>query len=74
MKMLNIVSDSPTYVPTIPKIFWPEISAMSGISTDFDSHTIVELHIYSFVLPILEAILGKNVAKTLQNFINMKFR
>ena len=68
MKILNVVSNSPTYVPTIPKIFWPEISAMPEISTDFEPHTIIEFHIYGFILPILKAILGKNVAKTLQKF------
>ena len=35
MKILNVVSNSPTYVPTIPQIFWPEFSAMAEISTDF---------------------------------------
>ena len=65
MKILNIVSNSPTYVPTIPEIFWAEISAMIEISTEFDPHTIIEFQIYSFILPILQAILGKNVAKTL---------
>ena len=65
MKILNIFSDSPTHIPTIPKIFWTEISAMTEISTEFDPHTIIEFQIYSLVLPILQAILGKNVAKTL---------
>ena len=68
MKILNVVSNSPTYVPTIPKIFWPEISAMPEISTDFEPHTIIEFHIYGFILPILQVILGKNMAKTLQKF------
>ena len=68
MKMLNMVSDSPTYVPTISKMFWPEVSAMPEISTDFDPYTVIEFHIYSFILPILEAILGINLAKTLRKF------
>ena len=68
MQILNMVSDSSSYVPTIPKIFCTEISAMPEISTDFEPHTIIEFHIYSFILPILEAILGKNVAKTLRKF------
>ena len=63
MKILNIDSNSPTYVPTIPEMFWAEISAMIEISTEFDPHTIVEFQIYSFILPILQAILGKNMAK-----------
>ena len=41
---------------------------MPEISTDFEPHTIIEFHIYGFILPILKAILGKNVAKTLQKF------
>ena len=61
MKILNVVSNSPTYVPTIPKKVWPEIS------TDFEPHTIIEFHIHGFILPILKAILGKNVAETVQN-------
>ena len=68
MKILNVASNSPTYVPTIPKKFWPEISAMPEISTDFEPHTIIEFHIYGFILPILQVILGKNMAKTLQRF------
>ena len=72
MTILNVVSNSPTYVPTIPKKVWAEISTMPEISTDFEPHTIIEFHIYGFILPILEAILGKNVAKTLQNFYQYK--
>ena len=68
MKILNIISNSPTRIPIIPKIFWTEISAMIEISTNFDPHAIIEFQIYSFILPILEAILDKNVAKTIQKF------
>ena len=68
MKILNAVPNSPTYVPTIPKKVWPEISAIPEISTDFEPHTIIEFHIYGFILPIIKAILGENVAKTLQKF------
>ena len=67
MKILNVVSNSPTYVPTIPQKLRTEIFATPEISTDFEPHTIIEFHIYSFILPILKEILGKNVAKTLQN-------
>ena len=67
MKILNVVSNSPTYVPTIPKKVWPEISAIPEISTNFEPRTMIEFHIYGFILPILKAILGKIVAKTLQN-------
>ena len=41
---------------------------MPEISTDLEPHTIIEFHIYGFILPILKAILGKNMAKTLQKF------
>ena len=66
-KIFNAVSNSPTYVPVIPQKVWPEISAMPNFSTDFEPHTIIEFHIYGFILPALKAILGKNVAKMLQN-------
>jgi len=72
MKILSVVSNSPTYVPTIPEKFWAEMSAMPEISTDFEPHIIIEFHIYSFILPIIEAILGKNMAKTLQSFYEYK--
>ena len=64
MNILDIVLSSPTHIPTIPKMFWAEISAMIEISTEFDSHTIVEFQIYSFILPILQANLGKNSSET----------
>ena len=73
MKILNIVSDSPTRIPIIPKIFWTEISAMIEISINFDPHAIIEFQIYSFILPILQAILGKNLAKTLWYCYQYKF-
>ena len=41
---------------------------MPEISTDFDPRTIIEFHIYSFILPILEVILGIHVVKTLRKF------
>ena len=65
MKILNIVSNSPTHIPTITEILWAEISATTEIFTQFDPPTIIEFQIYSLVLPILQVILGKNVAKTL---------
>ena len=63
MKILNIVSKSLTSPPIILKIFQPEISVVVEISTDFDLLTIVEFQIYSFILPILQANLGKILAK-----------
>ena len=72
MKMLNVVSDRPTYVPTIPTIFWPALSVMPEISTDFAPHNIIDFHIYSFILSILEAILGINVAKTFRVMVLQK--
>ena len=65
MKILNILSNSPTHIPTMTEILWAEISAATEISTQFDPHIIIEFQIYSLVLPILQAILGNNVAKTL---------
>ena len=67
MNIFNVVSNSPSYAPTIPKNFWTEISATPQISTDFEPHTIIEFHIYGFILPILKAILGKNMAKCGKN-------
>ena len=67
MKILDM-GDRPTYVPTTTEFVWPEIFAMIEISTDSEPHSIVKFHIYGFILPILKAILGKNVAKTLQKF------
>ena len=65
MKYLNIISNSPTHFPNITEISVAEISVATEISNQFDLHTIIEFQIYSLVLPILQAILGKNVAKTL---------
>ena len=67
MKILNIVSNSLTSPPIILKIFQPEISVVVEISTDFDLLTIVEFQIYSFILPILQANLGKILAKMFSN-------
>ena len=66
-KILNIVSKTLTSPPIILKIFRPEISVVVEISTDFDLQTIVEFQIYSFILPILQANLGKILAKMLSN-------
>ena len=68
MKILNIVSKTLTSPPITLKIFRPEISVMVEISTDFDLLTIVEFQIYSFILPILQANLGKILAKMLSNY------
>ena len=67
MKILNMGLDCPTYVPTITETVWPETSAMIEIFTDSEPHSIVEFHIYGFILPILKAILGKNMAKRPEN-------
>ena len=65
MKILNMVLDCPTYVPTTTESFWPEISAIMKISIDSEPHTIVGFHIYGFILPILKVLLDKNMAKRL---------
>ena len=67
MKILNMVLKSLTCPPIILKIFRSEISMVVEISTDFDLLSIVEFQIYSFILPILQANLGKILAKMLSN-------
>ena len=67
MKILNMISKSFTCAPIILKIFWSEISMVVEISTDFDLLSIIEFQIYSFILPILQANLGKILAKILSN-------
>ena len=67
MKILNMVSKNFTCPPIILKIFRPEISMVVEISTDFDLLTIIEFQIYSFILLILQANLGKILAKMLSN-------
>ena len=69
MKILNIVSKTLTSPPIILKIFQPEISVVVEISTDFDLLSIVEFQIYSFILPILQANLGKILAKMISNCV-----
>ena len=67
MKILNMVSKNFTCPPIILKIFRPEIFMVVEISTDFDLLSIIEFQIYSFILPILQANLGKILAKMLSN-------
>ena len=69
MKILNMVSKNFTCPPIILKIFRPEISMVVEISTDFDLLSIIEFQIYSFILPILQANLGKILAKMLSNCV-----
>ena len=40
-----LVSNSPTQIPIIPKIFWTEMFAIIEISNDFGSYTIIEFQI-----------------------------
>ena len=67
MKILNMVSKNFTCPPIILKNFRPEISMVVEISTDFDLLSIIEFQIYSFILPILQANLGKILAKMFSN-------
>ena len=69
MKIPNIVSKTFTSPPIILKIFRPEISMVVEISTDLDLLSIIEFQIYSFILPILQANLGKILAKILSSCI-----
>ena len=50
--------------PDDPEIFRPEISIVVEIFIDFDLLSIAEFQIYSFILPILKANIGKILAKT----------
>ena len=68
MKILYWVSKSFTCPPIILKFFRPEIFISTEIYTDFDLLGIVEFQIYSFILFILKANLGKNALK----FCNMR--
>ena len=49
--------------PDHSEIFWSEISMVVEISTDCDLLSIIEYQIYNFILPILQANLGKNTFK-----------
>ena len=58
--------------PNHNDIFWTEISMAVEISTDCDLLSIIEFQIYSFILPILQANLGKMLAKILWNCYILK--
>ena len=53
-----VSSKTPTYPPSIPKKYRIYTYPTIKISTDFDSHTIVEYQIFCFIFPIVEANLG----------------
>ena len=72
MKILNMVSKSFTCPLITLKLFWSEISKVVEISTDFDVLSIIEFQIYSFISPILQANLGKILAKMLSNCYILK--
>ena len=59
----NTISKSFNCPPIILKFFPSEISMVIEISIDFNLLGIVEFQIYHFILPILQANLGKNMAK-----------
>ena len=67
MKILNMVSKNFTCPPIILKIFRPEITVMVEIFNDFELLGIIEFQIYGFILPILQANLGKILAKIFSN-------
>ena len=64
---MNIEFGSPTCAHSLRKILGPEIFMVVEIFTDFDLLSIIEFQIYSFILPILQANLGKILAKMLSN-------
>ena len=59
----NTVSKSFNCPPIILKFFRSEISIVIEISVDFNLLGIVEFQIYHFILPILQANLGKKNGK-----------
>ena len=63
MKTPNIVLKSFSYAAIILKFFRSEISMMTEISINFNSLGIVEFQIYHFILPILQANIGKKNGK-----------
>ena len=65
----NTVSKSFNHPPIILKFFRSEISMVIEISIDFDLLGIVEFQIYHFILPILQANLGKKMAKILSRHV-----
>ena len=65
INILNTVSKSFNCPPIILKFFRSEISIVIEIYVDFNLLGIVEFQIYHFILPILQANLGKKMAKIL---------
>ena len=59
----NTISKSFNRAPIILKFFRSEISMVMEISIDFNLLGIVEFQIYHFILPILQANLGKKNGK-----------
>ena len=51
MKMLNMITDSPTYFLVIPKIVWLKIYVVIKSSTDSNIHAITEFRIYIWNRP-----------------------
>ena len=64
MNIPNTVSKSFNCPPIILKFFRSEISIVIEISVDFNLLGTVEFQIYHFILPILQANLGKIPFKT----------
>ena len=58
--------------PNDPEIFRPKISIMVEISIDFDLLSIVEIQIYTFVLPIIQTNLGKHFGKNGSETCNLQ--
>ena len=72
MKIPNIVSKSFLCPPMILKFFRVEISIVAKISIDFDLLSIVEIQIYTFVLPIIQTNLGKHFGKNGSETCNLQ--
>ena len=58
MEIPIVSSKTPTYPPSIPKKCRIYTYPIMEISTDFDSHAIIEYQIFCSIFPILQAIFG----------------
>ena len=72
MNIPRKVSKSFTCPPMILKFFRAEISIVVEISIDFDLLSIVEIQIYTFVLPIIQTNLGKHFGKNGSETCNLQ--
>ena len=60
MKIMKVVSKTPTNPPMISKIFRVYTYPLIEISTEIDPHDIIEYHIFCSIYPYLGRFLAKN--------------